>query len=182
MGSEYGVYEQGAFFTRDDFDPYKTILYILGLSEKKFKPMVIERLKRREERRKDIRYLIKAFDIKPEEKTLDSICIELLSSCELSDLAANCVLDNEFVYANYYCDIVGTFYYFDDRERFEDIDDECLVMCFHIPKAWNMKDAVVPANERNAVFQLEQAAKPLLKENINWKERIGELYASGYSG
>ena len=29
MGSEYDVYEQGVFFTRDDFDPYKTILYII---------------------------------------------------------------------------------------------------------------------------------------------------------
>lgn len=53
-------------------------------------------------------------------------------------------------------------------------------MCFHIPKAWNMKDSVVPANERTAIFQLQEATKPLLKENINWKERLGELYASGY--
>lgn len=180
MGSEYGIYEQGAIFTREDFDPLKTVLYFSNLTGKKLKTKVVERLKKGIENRKDIKYLIKAFKIKPEKKTLASICCELLNPCELDDLVANEVLENEMVYANYYSDISGTFYFSDDFKKFESIDDECLVMCFHIPKAWNMKDAVVPANERNAVFQVEQAAKPLLKENINWEERIGELYASGF--
>ena len=177
---EYGVYEQGALFARDDFDPFKTILYIMGLSERNFKQNVIERLKKREEKKKDVRYLVKAFGIKPEKRNLTSICDELLTTCELEDLAANNVLENEMIYMNYYSDVSGTFYFADESKKFEKIDEECMVMCFHIPKAWDMKDAVVPANKRNAVFQIEQAVKPLLKENINWKERIGELYASGF--
>ena len=41
------------------------------------------------------------------------------------------------------------------------------MICFYVPCVWNIRDAVVPADKRVAVFQLQQTTKYFLKDDIN---------------
>ena len=38
------------------------------------------------------------------------------------------------------------------------------------------KNVIIPVDRRIAVFQLQQATKPLFKDNIDWDKRLGCLY------
>ena len=44
-----------------------------------------------------------------------------------------------------------------------------------------MKDADIPADKYMASLRIKEAVKAFLKDDINWEERLGELYASGYN-
>ena len=88
---------------------------------------------------------------------------------------------NDSVYASYHTDIVGEFLFDDEDKPHKDIEDECLMVCFYVPCVWDMKDADIPADKYMASLRIKEAVKAFLKDDINWEERLGELYASGYN-
>ena len=55
------------------------------------------------------------------------------------------------------------------------VNGECMIMCFDIPYAWDVKNVIIPTDKREAIFQIRQATKRLLKEDVNWEERLGYL-------
>ena len=88
---------------------------------------------------------------------------------------------NDTVYASYYTDIVGEFIFDDEEKPNQGIDGDCLMVCFYVPCVWNMKDADIPSDKYMASLRIKNAVKDFLKDDINWEERLGELYASGYN-
>ena len=52
---------------------------------------------------------------------------------------------------------------------------EGMILAFHVPFVWDIRDAIIPADKRIAVFQLQEASKSFLKDNIDWENRLGYL-------
>ena len=80
-----------------------------------------------------------------------------------------------------FSDLNGVFMFSDEDKPHEDVEGECLMLCFNVPHVWNIRDAVIPCDKRIAVFQLQEATKSLLKDDIDWEARLGCLYAAGQS-
>lgn len=184
MVKEYGIYQQGAMFTREDFDPYKTVTYLaedFGIEiPEKFK----EEIKKNELTDEGLDYLCKAFCIKPCNRTLECFVSTMLTSVLLHDIVVDdskyTKFQNDSVYASYHTDIVGEFMFDDEDKPHQNIDGDCLMVCFYVPCVWDMKDADIPADKYMASLRIKDAVKDFLKDDINWEERLGELYASGY--
>lgn len=185
MVREYGIYEQGAMFTGEDFDPYKTIKYLFHSYEIELSEKLAEDIKNDKVNDEDFDYICKELEVTPNERTLQSIVVHALSPALLHDIVVDDSeephFQNDSVYASYHTDIVGEFLFDDEDKPHQDIDGDCLMVCFYVPCVWNIRDAVIPADKRIAVFQLQQATKAFLKDDINWEERLGTLYASGYT-
>lgn len=65
--------------------------------------------------------------------------------------------------------------------KYNVIDGDCMMLCFNVPYAWDIKDANIPADKNEAVRQLKDASKSLLKDDIDWEDRLGSLLAAGYN-
>ena len=185
MVREYGIYQQGAMFTREDFDPYKTIKYLFDTEGIKMPEKLAEEIKNDNVSDENFDYLCKKLDAEPIERTLGSIVSDVLGPSLLHDIVIDdseeAHFQNDTVYASYYTDIVGEFIFDDEEKPHKDVDDECLMVCFYVPCVWNMKDADIPADKYMAALRIKEAVKAFLKDDINWEERLGELYASGYN-
>ena len=184
MVHEYGIYEQGAMFSRGDFDPVKTINYFCNMYEIELSEEIKKELEAGTVTDEQFDYLCRELEVKPKERTLQAICVAALNPYELNDLFlpdADVKIENEMVHGKLFSDICGEFMFYDEDKQNETVNGECLMLCFNIPYVWDMGDTVIPANKRIAIFQLQQVTKALLKENINWEERLGCLYAVGQS-
>lgn len=184
MAKDYGIYEQGARFTRDDFDPYKTIKYLFDVYGIELSKELEAEIKNNNVSEESLDYLCKELDVKPTENTLQSICVSALNPYELSDLFVSeedVTFETDMVCAKLYSDVEGVFMFDDEDRVFEDVTGECLMLCFNIPYVWNIREALIPGDKRIAVFQLQESAKALLKDDIDWEKRLGCFYAAGIS-
>lgn len=184
MVREYGIYQQGAMFTREDFDPYKTIKYLFDSYGIKLSKKLAEDIKNDKVSDKDFDYICKVLEVTPDKRTLQNIVIHALGSLLLYDIVIDDTNDAQFqsdtVYACYYTDIVGEFIFDNENKPHKDIDGDCLMVCFYVPRVWKMKEADLPADKCMASIRIKETVKDFLKDDINWEERLGELYASGY--
>ena len=78
MVREYGIYQQGAMFTREDFDPHKTIKYLFNSYEIELSEKLAEDIKNNKVSDEDFDYICKELEITPDERTLQSIVIHAL--------------------------------------------------------------------------------------------------------
>lgn len=182
MNTKSGIYEQGALFSRNDFEPYKTIKYLFDIYGIKLSKRLEERIKNNTVDECDMRFLCEILEAKPAELNLQSICVAALNPYELNDLFlpdADVKFENEMVHANLFEDIDGLFMFDDADKPHKEIKGECLMLCFNVPNVWDIRNAVIPADKRIAVFQLQEATKSLLKDDIDWEARLGSLYAVG---
>ena len=184
MVREYGIYQQGAMFTREDFDPYKTIKYLFNSYEMKLPEKIAEGIKSNRVSDDEFDYLCKKLEVNPNERTLQSIVVHALSPILLHDIVVDdsdeIHFQNDSVYASYHTDIVGEFLFDDENKPHKDIEDECLMVCFYVPCVWDLKEVDLPTDKYMASLRIKDAVKDFLKDDINWEERLGELYASGY--
>ena len=183
MTQEYGIYEQGALFFREDFDPVKTINYFCKMYEIELTEEIKKEIETDTVTNEHFDFLCKELEVKPADRTLQSICIYALNPYEISDLFledAEVRIGNDMVYASAYSDLVGDFIFYDKDKPWEHIDGECMMLCFVVPYVWDIKNSNIPADKDAAVFQLRQATKSLLKDDIDWEQRLGSLFASGY--
>ena len=129
-------------------------------------------------------FLCTKLEVKPKMKTLQAMCVAALNPYELNDLFlpdAPVTFENEMVHAKLFSDLNGIFMFGDEDKPHEDVEGECMILCFNVPYVWNIRDAVIPCDKRIAVFQLQEATKSLLKDDIDWEARLGCLYAAGQS-
>lgn len=185
MVREYGIYQQGAMFTREDFDPYKTIKYLLDSYGIKLSKKLAKDIKENKVSDKDFDYICKELAVTPKERTLQSIVVHALSYPLLHDLVIDdsneLKFQNDTVYVSYHTDIAGEFIFDDEDKPYQNIDGDCLMVCFYVPCVWDLKDADIPADKYMASLRIKDAVKDFLKDDIKWEERLGELYASGYN-
>ena len=163
MVYKYGVYEQGAMFSREDFDPMKTISYFCKMYEIELSEEIKKEIEADKVTDEHFDFLCTKLEVKPKTKTLQAICIAAL------------------VHAKLFSELNGVFMFSDEDKPHEDVEGECLMLCFNVPYVWNIRDAVIPCDKRIAVFQLQEATKSLLKDNIDWERRLGCLCAAGQS-
>ena len=134
MVREYGIYQQGAMFTREDFDPYKTIKYLFVSYEIELSEKLAQDIRNNKVSDEDFDYICKELEITPDERTLQSIVIHALNPVLLHDIVVDdseeTHFQNDSVYASYHTDIVGEFLFNDEDKPHKDIEDECLMVCF----------------------------------------------------
>lgn len=174
----YGVYEQGVIITRDDFDPAKIIPYMFEWYGMKLPEDVLSEIKANNLTRKHFKYICKKLELNPNDRTLQSLCNDALKPYVLDDWFCDeeeVKFGNEMVSAYLYENATGYFHYDNPDVVAEEIEGEVIILRFNIPFAWNVADAVIPASKRMAVFQLQEATKRFLKENIDWEQRLGCL-------
>ena len=184
MVIEYGVYEQGAMFFREDFDPVKTINYFCKMYEIEMTEEIKKEIETDTMTDEHFDFLCEKLEVNPEERTLQSMCTQTLNPYEIYDLLlenADVKIGNDMVYASVYSNLVGDFIFYDKDKPWEHIDGDCMMLCFNVPYAWDIKDANIPADKNEAVRQLKDATKSLLKDDINWEDRLGSLLAAGYN-
>lgn len=174
----YATYYQGALFTEADFDPAKTVLYAL----QKVLGMEISEACRE-------RILSGVLD----EEMIEFLNSNLLDEGVDEDVPYSCdyylgkCLDTfdafkeeirtltegfEGVYARYLSGVEADFIY-DGGERADTLDN-CFIFALPIPLAWAPDKSFFSGKEQVVAF-LQQAAEPLLKDDIDWSSRLGQL-------
>ena len=184
MVHEYGVYEQGAMFSREDFDPAKTISYFCNMYEIELDEEIKKEIEIGKVTDEHFDFLCTKLEVNPKEKTLQAICVAALNPFELNDLFlpdAPVKFETEMVHAKLFSDLNGIFMFDDKDKPHEDVKGECMMLCFNVPYVWNIRDAAIPCDKRIAAFQLQEATKSLLKDDIDWEARLGCLCAAGQS-
>ena len=73
MVREYGIYQQGAMFTREDFDSYKTIKYLFDRYEIELSEKLAQDIRYNKVSDEDFDYICKELEITPDERTLQSM-------------------------------------------------------------------------------------------------------------
>lgn len=184
MVHEYGVYEQGAMFFREDFDPVKTINYFCKMYGIELSEEIKKEIETDTVTDENFDFLCKELEVNPEERTLQSMCTQTLNPYEIYDLLlenADVKIGNDMVYTSVYSNLIGDFMFYDEDKPWDHIDGECMMLCFSVPYVWDIQNANIPADKNEAILQLKDAAKSLLKDDINWEDRLGSLFAAGYN-
>lgn len=179
MMFEYcGVYNQGALFYREDFDVLKTIRYFCDMYRINLDDEIVHEIKNNDITDEHFAFLCNELEVNTDVKTLQELCSAALNSYEINDLfidSAKSGIGNDMVFGKLYPDLQGLFMFYDDMPH-KTIAGECMMLCFNVPYAWDIKNVIIPVDRRIAVFQLQQATKPLFKDNIDWDKRLGCLY------
>lgn len=173
----YAVYYQGARFSVKDFDPYKTITYFSKLYEKPIPEELKAKLKDGRLSRDECVFISRTLDLDKACTTAEEICEKLLNPFELADLFVSDdepKIGSDTVFAVSVSQFRGEFYYYDEDKLPEEVSN-CMMLSFHVPFVWDIRDAKIPADKRVAIFQLQQVSKGFLKDGIEWEKKIRQF-------
>lgn len=178
MGKYYAAYEQGAKVTRDDFDPVKVIPYMFEWYHIKLPEGILSEIQNNNLTANHFEYICKKLELNPTEKSLQGLCNAALKPYVLHDWFADdeeVCFGSEMVSGELYEKAQGYFHPDDPDALTERIDGDVIFISFNVPIAWNIADAIVPANKKIAVFQLQEGTKKFMKDDIDWIKRLGCL-------
>jgi hypothetical protein len=182
----YGIYQQGAIFYRDDFDPAKVIIAVIekchedtvpdhirtALAENRFVPNIASELDEifdmrmdDHEEKTDYSYISNSL-VDDSEQNEWFIGNEPLMGTDSAEVLVYSDIEGDFVYAN--------------NETGDDIIEGCFMFALSFPKAWDIEEHKGIRTKEEAVQAIREAAKPLLKDNIDWSKRLGFLIGSTY--
>lgn len=181
----FSVYLQGARFDNNDFDAIKLMLFYLSKKNISLSARSFQKLQERQ------------FDI----KTAKELCCVFGTTMSEGDMTE----DYNFIMAELLDDVTSLFYVnegevspfntenaygfmfpelegeflFDSEKEAEELDGCLMMLCFSVPYVWS-QDNKGPKTRQQAVEMLHEAAKPLLRSDIDWDERLGKAIAFGY--
>ena len=178
----YGVYFQGAVFYKGDFDPVKVIQaaakYIRGISFPERIASVLEQ---------------GTFDrdIALEICDLLDIAVSDRGSVEdysyISDIflrdsddwfeAPDPIMGSPRLGVEVFNDVAGEFRYF-DKSIGSDTISECFMFALPCPLVWEIGIYEGPRTKEEVICLIRDTAKPLLKDDIDWDSRLGDLIGS----
>ena len=182
MSQYYEIYAQGARITLDDFGPKKVIPFIFKNYDTELPDEIMKEIKNGVISDLHFNELYERLQIKPDERTLQEICCKALQPYIIDDIFVDDAkekIGNEMVSAWQYKNITGYFHFDDENKMTEKMKGDCMMLCFDVPYVWNIRYATIPVDKRLAVFQLQQASKLFLKDDIDWEPRLGKLTAVG---
>lgn len=176
----YGIYQQGAIFRQEDFDPVKVIL---ALSEKIYEltlpDNILAALRKNEFSIEIVNELCEKMDIRIRDDA-DMTDFSCVSNALISEFGPAewfneppVLMGSDDVYICVYSEIDGEFVYDADIEN-EDVED-CYILSLHVPIAWKLDSYSGPRTKEDALRCIKETAGALLKDNINWETRLGEL-------
>lgn len=90
-------------------------------------------------------------------------------------------IGSDAVHAEQYTRFVGSFDYWDKRKATRNLDGEIMLLCFEVPFIWDIKAEELPKNAEVAAQRLSEAAKALLRDDIDWKSRLGYLIGAEFA-
>ena len=184
MLKTYGIYAQGARITLDDFDPRKVIPYLFRSYDMELSDQLMDEIQNNSVSDAHFDELCEKLRVEPDERTMQGLCSKALYPDILEDMFVDDAeerIGNEMISAWLYENIDGIFEFDNEDRPSEHICGTCMMLCFDVPYVWDIQDAIIPVNRRLAVFQLQQASKLFLKDEIDWKSRLGNLIAVGQS-
>lgn len=185
----YGIYYQGAMFTKEDFDVAKVIIKLASETDMELSFSKKQSIQTNTVDWDLINELCERFGVnQPEEDEMNAYKFlsdqllndieEWMDDCDCEDCQPVLGTENVII-AEYISEIEGEFIYSDLNQSRKNIT-ECYIFAFHTPLAWKHDDDCFPKNIDEAVSMLRNAGKKLLKDDIDWKSRLGELIGSAF--
>ena len=180
----YGIYNQGAFFKQEDFDPVKVILAVMTKIDGVTPPDNI----------------MQALTAGVFDETVAAEICEILDVDnkgnitdyqQISDILVSEVLRDEWFDGNTpimgtdkapvsaYTDIEGDFV-FDNDETEDEYVEECYVFSLRQPFVWDISEHKGFRTRNEVVGHIKEAAAVLLKDDIDWDKRLGYLIGSTF--
>lgn len=83
-------------------------------------------------------------------------------------------MGNDEIGVELFTDIEGVFRYTHQEDKTEQIT-ECLMFTLTTPFPWEIDNYTGPRSKEQVIRLLQEVSKPLLKDNIDWESRLGEL-------
>lgn len=176
-----GIYEQGAIFRSEDFDPVKVILAvsekIMGISlpddikdslvHDTFNPQTAIRLCELLE--------IDPADIK-ELTDYSRISNYLVNEAGFNDWfdGSNSLMGSKEVSVSVFSNISGEFMY-DCCDNMDELVEDCFMFVIDFPFAWKIGDYQGLRTKPDVLHHISETAKSLLKDDIDWEKRLGAL-------
>lgn len=182
----YGIYDQGAFFKQEDFDPVKVILAVMTKIDGVTPPDNI------------MQALIGGvFDETVASEICEMLDIDVDNTGDvanyqhISDILVSDVLRDEWFDGHtplmgtdkapisVYTDIEGEFI-FDNDETGNECVEECYVFSLYQPYTWDISEHKGFKTRSEVVEHIKEVAAVLLKDDIDWDKRLGYLIGSHF--
>lgn len=184
----YGVYYQGAMFSEEDFDSVKVVIKCAEDCGTNLSPEEKQLIRTNTVDRDLVKKLCDALGIHPVEgdeindykffsDELIKDISEWFEDCDCSD--SQPVLGTEDINVYIVSEIEGDFIY-DNLDREDEYVTDCFIFAFYTPFAWKHESDHFPKNIDEAVAMLRKAGEKLLKDDIDWAKRLGELVGSAF--
>jgi hypothetical protein len=182
----YGIYQQGAIFHYEDFDPAKVITTVF---EKCMETTVPENIRKAladsDCNTGIITELCDLLDIsffhRDGIKAFSDISNILVAEAERDEwfIGSEPLMGTDHVEVLVYSDIEGEYVYAGKEKEDNQIED-CFIFSLSFPKVWDIEEHKGIRTKEEAVQAIREAAKPLIKDNIDWSKRLGFLIGSSY--
>ena len=181
---DYGIYHQGAIIHQEDFDPIKVItVYIEKALAITVPDCIKEALACNDFNAIAVLDLCNLLCISEYDrnsiKSYSDISNNLLADAERDEWFEwpNPLMGTKMVPVCVFSDIEGKFIADNDSDGYEDVC-ECFMFSLNFPLAWRVDEYTGPRSRDEAVALIREAAKPLLKDGIDWDARLGALIGS----
>ena len=180
----YGIYITGAIIKKEDFDPAKVIITIC---ERIYKFTLSDDIK------------TSLYNNEFNRETVAKLCevleFDIDSIYDYSDISNKIISDSCLSewYADYYPPLIGSNevefavfneiegdYYYAGKNEDEYIED-CYMFSLFTPFVWDINDYKGCRTKDECVQKIREAAKTLLKDDIDWEKRLGYLIGSEFS-
>jgi hypothetical protein len=183
----YGIYQHGAIFKQEDFEPAKVIL---AVSEKIYEIALPENIKSTLHLNifnKDMALEIceeLEIEIKDTQELKDYSYISdaLISEAHMPEWfeqSPSPLMGTKEMSVYVFSDMEGDYYYDNDEKSDEYVADGYM-FSFEIPFIWDIRKRDSWHTREEIVEQLRESAKPLLKDDIDWDKRLGYLIGSEF--
>jgi hypothetical protein len=182
----YGIYEQGAIIKNEDFDPVKVILAVCEKICNITLPDNIKSALQFNIFSRDIAVeLCEMLDIDIEDSEeiqdysyLSNTLLEEADSEEWFD-GPDSLMGTSEISVNSFTDIEGEFVYDNQANKTEYID-ALYMFSLYVPFVWDIGEYNGCRTKDETAQKVREAAKPLLKDAIDWNGRLGYLIGSSF--
>jgi len=183
----YGIYMQGAIIKKEDFDPGKVIL---AVSEKicgitlpdTIKTNLINNVFDSE----TTVALCEMLEVEVEDRNtmqdysyISDKLIEEAHLPEWFEESDSSLMGTDGISVYVYSDIEGDYSY-DDGDHWDEYVENGYMFSLHFPVVWDIRKHSDWKTKDEIVQQIRETAKPLLKDGIDWKKRLGYLIGSSF--
>ena len=182
----YGIYQQGAIFYPEDFDPAKVIMTVCvkimevtvpdniqtALAERNFNPAIVAEICELLGIPKNMRDNYKCYADISNSCVADAEAEEWFSGREP-------LMGTSEAEVMIFSDIEGD-YVFDAEFKGSQYADDCFMFSVPFPCAWQIADFQGAKDRESILANIRVAAQPLLKDDIDWSDRLGILIGSTF--
>ena len=180
----YGIFHQGAIFFQEDFDPAKVITAVLeDIIETTVPEHIKTALAGNDFSAGIVTELCGLLDMSGYSrdgfKSYSDISNSLVAEAGLEEWfnRPNPLMGTADVGVFIFSDIEGE-YVFDTEHKENQYQDDCFMFSLDFPLVWRIGDCTGPKSRSEVVELIREAARPLLKDDIDWEERLGALIGS----